>query len=287
MSTSPFGSSVGTASARVSRGRRRTTAPIRSRMRKKPVRVQLSADAAEHDARAWARSPPPAARNAADEGSPGTVTSSSSSSSAARHAHGQPVALERHARAGQHPLGVVAALLGLGDRGLPAGQHAGDQHARLDLGGGHRQRVVDPGQVAAVHGQRREAPVARVDARAHACAAARRSRSTGRRRIDSSPSSVHADPACPASQPGSSRSSVPELPTSSGPRCLQCRVQPDAADDQLAVGRVVHAGPERPQRVQRRLRVLGVEVVPDRDRLVAHRRRTARRGARSTCPPVA
>ena len=42
-------------------------------------------------------------------------------------------------------------------------------------------------------------------------------RSTGRRRIDSSPSSVHSPPGCPDSQPGSRRSSVPELPTSSTP----------------------------------------------------------------------
>ena len=42
-------------------------------------------------------------------------------------------------------------------------------------------------------------------------------RSTGRRRIDSSPSSVQTPPGWPASQPGSSRISVPELPTSSRP----------------------------------------------------------------------
>ena len=42
-------------------------------------------------------------------------------------------------------------------------------------------------------------------------------RSTGRRRIDSSPSRIHTPSACPASQPGSSRSSVPALPTSITP----------------------------------------------------------------------
>jgi hypothetical protein len=41
-------------------------------------------------------------------------------------------------------------------------------------------------------------------------------RSTGRRRIDASPSSVNARPSWPASQPGSSRNSVPALPTSIG-----------------------------------------------------------------------
>ena len=39
-------------------------------------------------------------------------------------------------------------------------------------------------------------------------------RSTGRRRIDASPSSDHSPPGCPASQPGASRISVPALPTS-------------------------------------------------------------------------
>ncbi len=42
-------------------------------------------------------------------------------------------------------------------------------------------------------------------------------RSTGRRLIESSPSSVQIPPGWPASHPGSSRSSVPELPTSSWP----------------------------------------------------------------------
>ena len=42
-------------------------------------------------------------------------------------------------------------------------------------------------------------------------------RSTGRRRIDASPSSIHAAPGWPASQPGSRRISVPALPTSIAP----------------------------------------------------------------------
>ena len=42
-------------------------------------------------------------------------------------------------------------------------------------------------------------------------------RSTGRRRIEASPSSVQLPPSCPASQPGSSRISVPALPTSISP----------------------------------------------------------------------
>ena len=42
-------------------------------------------------------------------------------------------------------------------------------------------------------------------------------RSTGRRRIDASPSSVQLPPSCPASQPGSRRISVPALPTSIAP----------------------------------------------------------------------
>ncbi len=42
-------------------------------------------------------------------------------------------------------------------------------------------------------------------------------RSTGRRRIEASPSSVNERPSCAASQPGRRRISVPALPTSIGP----------------------------------------------------------------------
>ena len=42
-------------------------------------------------------------------------------------------------------------------------------------------------------------------------------RSTGRRRIDSSPSSVQTPPGCPASQPGNSRIRVPAFPTFMSP----------------------------------------------------------------------
>ena len=54
-------------------------------------------------------------------------------------------------------------------------------------------------------------------------------RSTGRRRIESSPSSVQAPPGCPASQPGSRRSRVPALPTSIA--APVGALQPDAAID--------------------------------------------------------
>ena len=85
------------------------TAPMRSAMRKKPVRVQLRPTSLT-TTREPGTSVAAATMNAADEGSPGTVISSSSSSSTcATRSRAQPVALERDARPAQHALGVVAA----------------------------------------------------------------------------------------------------------------------------------------------------------------------------------
>ena len=69
-------------------------------------------------------------------------------------------------------------------------------------------------------------------------------RSTGRRRIDSSPSSVN-DPLWPTSSPGSSRISVPALCTSIGPSGGVQAAQPAAVDAQAR---------RRPRRAARRAR---------------------------------
>ena len=73
-------------------------------------------------------------------------------------------------------------------------------------------------------------------------------RSTGRRRIDSSPSSVHSPPGCPASQPGSRRSRVPALPTSIARRrgAAQARRPTRSAGPPPAPRRSTSA-PERPR----------------------------------------
>ena len=97
---------------------------------------------------------------------------------------------------------------------------------------GDRQHVLDPVQRPRDDRERREAPVARVELRAH----------RGERPRDpvdgppadlSSPSSVQLPPSgCPASQPGSSRSSVPALPTSIA--APAGAAQAGAVDDEVA-----------------------------------------------------
>ena len=100
-------------------------------------------------------------------------------------------------------------------------------------------------------------------------------RSTGRRRIDSSPSSVQLPPGWPASQPGSSRISVPALPTSIAPAAGAAARSPvprivrwsSPALDQRA---------ERLDRGERGVRVGGVEVAGDAHRVDRHRRQQRR-----------
>ena len=74
------------------------------------------------------------------------------------------------------------------------------------------------------------------------CASGRATRSTGRRRMLSSPSSVQLPSGCPASQPGSSRSSVPALPTSIATPGVAA-AQAGAADDHAAVARSSTSAP--------------------------------------------
>ena len=92
----------------------------------------------------------------------------------------------------------------------------GQQHARLDLGAGDRQLVLDPVQRAPWTVNGGEAPLAGLDPGAHQ-----------RQRLGDPVDRPPADrlvavereraPSCAASQPGSSRISVPALPTSIGP----------------------------------------------------------------------
>ena len=99
-------------------------------------------------------------------------------------------------------------------RRRPLGEQAGEQQARLHLGAGDRQAVLDPAQLGAADRERRQPLVARRRPRRPSAAAARRpgrpagGGSTRRRRGSTRRSG------CPASQPGSSRSRVPALPTS-------------------------------------------------------------------------
>ena len=119
--------------------------------------------------------------------------------------------------------------------------------------------------------ERREAALARVELRRPSPRAGAAMRSTGRRRMLASPSSVQRPPSgWPASQPGSSRSSVPALPTSiaaPGARAAQAR----AADDELAAARAPRRARRAPHGGERGARVGRVEVVRDVDGLRAHR----------------
>ena len=107
-------------------------------------------------------------------------------------------------------------------------------------------------------------------------------RSTGRRRIDASPSTRHARPVLrgePAGQQPHERAGVADVDRVGD---LARLAQADAADDDLVVA-LLDERAERAHRVERRVRVGGVEVVVDAHRRRRSSRRAARRGARSTC----
>ena len=194
---------------------------------------------------------------AADEGSPGTTISSSSSSSTWETVTVRP-SRSNGTRARRRMRSVWSRLWrGLDDRGAARGEHPGDQHAGLDLGAGHRQLVLDALQLGAAHRRAAESGPSRASTPAPISRSGSTTRSTGRRRIDSSPSSVHSPPGCPASQPGSRRSSVPELPTSSRPPVASsARVQArprGSAPRRLLV--LLHPGAEGQQRARASTRV--------------------------------
>ena len=256
---------------------------MRRTMRRKPVRVQLTPTSANQQARARHEH-----AGGDQEGrrarSPGTTTRSSTSSSALTTVTWRPLRWMSTPGAQQHALGVVAAARGLADRRRAVGGERRQQHARLDLGARDRQLVGDRAQPRAAEPQRREAPLARVAARRPSGAAARRPGRPGRRRIDSSPSSVNERPSWAASQPGSSRSSVPALPTSIGPPGSRASRRPGAA----------HGSPRRAPPRARRARAPPRAWSRCRRRAGSSRsaparrpsRRAARRGGRSTCRPA-
>ena len=176
--------------------------------------------------------------------------------------HGRPAGDEQ-------ALGVVAAVGRLGHRGGAVGGQAGEQHARLDLRAGDRQLVVGRAQVRPVDGERREAPLARDHARAHAL-----------QRLGDAVDGAPADrlvavervraallPGEPAGQQPQQRPGVADVDRQ---RRLARLAHAAAADDEL-VRALLDQRAERAHRVERRVRVGGVEVVADADRLVAHR----------------
>ena len=195
---------------------------------------------------------------------------------------------------GEHPLAVVAARQRLDHPwSRPSASRPAKSRQDLTWALATGSSYSMPRSGAPATSQRRQAVLAAAAARRPSGAAAPRSRSTGRRRIESSPSSVHSPPSCPASQPGSSRSRVPALPTSIA--AGRGAAQADAADPDAEPARVRPPsragarpfrrtlGAQRRHRGQGRARVGGVEVALDRRLPLRPSPRSAPRGGRSTC----
>ena len=96
---------------------------------------------------------------------------------------------------------IAAGVRARDDGGHALGEQTGEQHARLDLRAGDGQLVADPVQVTAGDRERRAGcpPVASIWAPISRSGTA--IRSTGRWRIEASPSSVKLPPGC-AREPG-------------------------------------------------------------------------------------
>ena len=249
---------------------------MRSAIRMKPVRVQFALMSLITIREPLTRIAA-AMWKAAEDGSPGTWMSPSSSSSCWVSTIRSPSRVICGAGAGEQPLGVVAARLGLDHRRRPRGQQPGHQHARLDLRARHRQRVLDPAQRHPVHGERREAMLVRVDPRAHL---AQRDRDA----IDGAAADRLVTVEGPLA-PGLTREPAGSEPHQRARVAdvdvrLRGRAQPGSADRQRAgVGALLDERAERADGVERRVRVGRLEVARDLHGLVAHRaeeRRTVR-----------
>ena len=157
-----------------------------------------------------------ATMKAADEGSPGTTTSSSSISSTCVTVR-RPFSdwngtwARRMRRSVWSRLGPGSTTVVEPSASIPA---ISTHDLTWALATGSRYSTPTSSAPVTVNGGKRSSRASRP---APIAASGSATRSTGRRRIDSSPSSVQARPGCPASQPGNRRISVPELPTSSRP----------------------------------------------------------------------
>ena len=242
--------------------------PLEDREQAGPGRVD--ADLLEHHLAARRRAARRRRRRRPRRGRRGRRSRPASSRSAGRTTTVSPSRRTIGAGGGQHPLAVVAARQRLDDPRLALGEQAGEEQAGLDLGAGDRQ-LVARSRAAARRGSRSGGSrSSRRSGRRPSRRSGTATRSTGRRRIESSPSSVHSPPSCPASQPGSSRSRVPALPTSiaaGGPAQADA---PRSAD--CGPGIALDPRPERRDRGQGRARVGGVEVALDPRLPLPHRR---------------
>ncbi len=153
-------------------------------------------------------------KKAAEEKSAGTASSPSSSRFGGR-IETPPCSQATSAPAAESMRSVWSRLRRrLDDPGFALGEQAGEEQARLDLGAGDRQLVLDrlaaaQPRPAAAAGDPRGSSAGRPSrAAARRCGRPGGGGSSRRRRASSAPRG------CPASQPGSRRSRVPALPTS-------------------------------------------------------------------------
>ena len=188
---------------------------MRSAIRKNPVRVQLSPTSFTTTRDPLTRIAA-ATTNAADEGSPGTTMSSSSSSSTwatvmrpPSRSNGTRARLRK--RSVWSRLGPGSVTVVDPEASIPAiSTH--DFTCALGTGSSYSMPVSEAPRT--VSGGKRPSRASMV---APIIRSGSATRSTGRRRIVSSPSSVQTPPGCPASQPGRRRMSVPAFPTSRRP----------------------------------------------------------------------
>ena len=187
---------------------------MRCRIRKKPVRVQFAAMPSS-TIREPRTSTAAAAGNAAEEGSPGTCSGPSSSSSWAETVMRSPSRAIRTPAAAN--IRSVWSRDGIGSTTVVGPDASSPASSTHDFtwpdATGRTYSIPRSGLPVIVNGGNRPSRAAIC---APICSSGTATRSTGRRRIDASPSTVQAPPSCPASQPGSNRISVPALPTSIG-----------------------------------------------------------------------
>ena len=252
------------------------SAPIRSRIASRPVRVGLRPTPGRARPRCRRRAAPRRRRRRPRRSRRARRSRPASS------ALGRSTATAPPSRSTRRPAAAsirsVWSRLGSGSTTVvsPSASRPAKQQARLDLGAGDRQLVVDPVQRRALDRERRQ-PVRRgSSSRAPIRRSGSAIRSTGRRRIESSPSSVQVPaglPGEPARQEPQQGAGVADVDRGRGRAPAQADARDRAAPDgdPAPVARRSTVGAERLDRGQGRARVGGVEVALDRALALGHR----------------
>ena len=241
---------------------------MRSSTRAKPIRVQLVPMFVTRIS-APGTIAAAASQNAAEDGSPGTCRCPPTSSSTGTTVTRRPLRWTAAPRRVSIRSVWSRLALRLGDRRRALGEEPGDEHARLHLRAGDGHVVGDRAQARAADGERREALVGRVDLGAHR--AQRRGDAVDGAPADRRVAVEHEAAALLARQPAGEQAHERARVADVDRRDRLARLaQPGAADDDL-VRAAVDEGAERLDGGQRGVRVLGVEVAGDADRLGRHR----------------